>query len=319
MHMPRKLSDSVRINIQTLVIAFLFLIVCLTWGTTWIGIKLAIESIPPIFASGLRFLVAFPLLLLIANLFHSPLTFPKGQFGLFTTITILYFSLPYLLINIGEQYVSSGLTALLFSAMPVFIIVFSYFLLSQRTTLVQLSGIIIGIFALAMILIEQEIYFYSDSTFGIFAVLVAAVLHAFCYVLVKKRGAEIDVITFNVLPMGIAGVLLTVTGVVLEDPQFSEFSAASMWAILYLGLVASVLGFLAYFYLLKHMSPIVLSFVFVIFPVVALVISGVIENITYSQKFFFYCTLMLIGFALTKLPLAIVSRWSSLATRDKKP
>ncbi|WP_414705356.1 EamA family transporter, partial [Pseudomonas sp.] len=48
--------------------SLLFLIVCLSWGTTWLGIKIAVESVPPLTAAGLRFLIAFPLFLAFAAL-----------------------------------------------------------------------------------------------------------------------------------------------------------------------------------------------------------------------------------------------------------
>ena len=49
---------------STVVVAILFAIVCLTWGTTWLGIKLAVDTVPPLLAAGLRFVIAFPLLYL---------------------------------------------------------------------------------------------------------------------------------------------------------------------------------------------------------------------------------------------------------------
>jgi putative membrane protein PagO len=59
----------------------LFAVVCLTWGTTWLGIKLAVQTVPPLTASGLRFLLAFPFL------------FPRAQRGLFVLIVVFYFGL----------------------------------------------------------------------------------------------------------------------------------------------------------------------------------------------------------------------------------
>ncbi|MBS0553815.1 MAG: EamA family transporter, partial [Proteobacteria bacterium] len=52
---------------SAVVVAILFAIVCLTWGTTWLGIKLAVDTVPPLLAAGLRFVIAFPLLYLIAR------------------------------------------------------------------------------------------------------------------------------------------------------------------------------------------------------------------------------------------------------------
>lgn len=63
------------------IIFLLFVIVCLTWGTTWIGIKIAVETVNPLLAAGLRFIIAFPFLLLITFISKSPIFF-RGNRGL---------------------------------------------------------------------------------------------------------------------------------------------------------------------------------------------------------------------------------------------
>ena len=108
--------------LAALVTSLLFLIVCFSWGTTWLGIKIVVESVPPLTASGLRFLIAFPLFLAFARLRGDPVLFPRRRLGFFAFVTLCYFSLPYYLLNYGELHVSSGLTALLFSCMPVMIL-----------------------------------------------------------------------------------------------------------------------------------------------------------------------------------------------------
>ena len=81
--------------LATLVTCTLFLIVCLSWGTTWLGIKIAVQSVPPLTAAGLRFLIAFPLFACFAWLRREPLMFPKGSRGFLVFVTLCYFSLPY--------------------------------------------------------------------------------------------------------------------------------------------------------------------------------------------------------------------------------
>lgn len=289
-----------------LIIVALFSVVCLTWGTTWLGIKVAIETVPPIFASGLRFLIAFPLLLTIAKLQRVPLRFPKGEGGLFLMSITLYFAVPYLLINVGEEYVSSGLAALLFSTMPVFTLIFSNLLLRERIWGIQVIGIALGMFSLLMILHGQGVGMGFRNVLGAAAILFAAVFHAFWYVTSKKRGADISVVTLNTLPMGIAGLVLALTGLIYEHPSFSAISAMSAWALVYLGLVATVGGFLAYFYLLKRLRPVVLSFVFLIFPVIAVILSGWIEHKHFTYVFAAYCALLLFGFSLTRLQVELL-------------
>lgn len=131
---------------STFITIILYFCVCLTWGTTWIAIQIAVESVPPLFASGVRFLIAFPFLFIIAYLAKAPIFFPKDKIFLFIILTLFYFTIPYFLISYGEQYVSSGLTSLLFSTMPIFSIIFSILLLKEKIILNQVFGIMIGFF-----------------------------------------------------------------------------------------------------------------------------------------------------------------------------
>lgn len=105
------------------------------------------------------------------------------------------------------------------------------------------------------------------------------------------------------MPIGLAGGLLCISSFLFEEPKIDEITMRSWLALLYLGIVASVGGFIVYFYLLKRMSPIILSFIFIIFPVVAIAIDAHYEHKAITPQFMFYSTLMLLGFALTKLPL----------------
>lgn len=293
--------------LTALVTSTLFLIVCLSWGTTWLGIKIAVESVPPLTAAGLRFLIAFPLFLCFARLRREPLLFPRESRWFFVFVTLSYFSLPYYLLNYGEMHVSSGLTALLFSCMPVFILLFSVLFLREKIYPSQVLGIATGFGSLFMIIRSQGLHLDHAELFGVLAILCAAVMHALCYVVTKKHGTAISVITYNTLPIGIAGLMLFVAGLSVEAPVFDEISLRSSWsALLYLGLVASVGGFIVYFLLLKRLSPIILSFVFIIFPVFAVVIGAWYEGQSLSRELMVYSAILLTGFAITKLP---VEKW----------
>ncbi|UZE15141.1 DMT family transporter [Pseudomonas sp. B21-053] len=289
-----------------LITSTLFLIVCLSWGTTWLGIKIAVESVPPLTAAGLRFLIAFPLFLSFALLRREPLLFPRQSRWFFVFVTLSYFSLPYYLLNYGEMHVSSGLTALLFSCMPVFILIFSAVFLREKTYPSQVIGIAIGFGSLFMIIRSQGLHLDHAEFFGVLAILAAALMHALCYVITKKQGSAISVITYNTLPTGLAGLMLFVAGLSFEAPVFDDISVRSWGALLYLGLVASVGGFIVYFLLLKRLSPIILSFVFIIFPVFAVVIGAWYEGQSISRELMIYSAVLLAGFAITKLP---VEKW----------
>lgn len=87
----------------------LFALVSLTWGTTWLAMKVAVDTIPPLFATGLRFLCASPVLILIALWRRKPLIFPAGQRKFQMAVSVFYFAIPFTLMIYGEKYVSGDL------------------------------------------------------------------------------------------------------------------------------------------------------------------------------------------------------------------
>jgi putative membrane protein PagO len=252
----------------------LYLVVVGVWGTTWIAIKTSVASIPAITASGLRFAIAFPLLaLLVARTPGVSLRYPRGCGRLLVLITLAYFAAPYALMNLGGDAIPSGLAAVLFATVSIFIVGLSVPVLGATISHRQAGGVGVALAALAALIANQTGVGGNAPALGVVALLAAAGLHALVYVLLKRDAGAISPLTLNALPMGLAGLLLCTAGAVFEHPDPAAVTAESLAALLYLGTVASVAGFLAYFQLLRHLGPVPLSLVFIFFPVVAQVVA----------------------------------------------
>src|SRR3954469_7022806 len=123
-------------------LTLLCLIVVGVWGTTWLAIKCAVASIPPISASGLRFAIAFPLLaLIITRMPNARLRYPPGHRRLFALVTLAYFAVPFALMNLGSAVIPSGLAAVLFATVSLFILALSAPLLGPRITRRQAGAV----------------------------------------------------------------------------------------------------------------------------------------------------------------------------------
>jgi putative membrane protein PagO len=248
----------------------LYLVVVGVWGTTWIAIKASVASVPPITASGLRFAIAFPLLaLIVARTPGVSLRYPRGRGRLLALVTLAYFAGPYALMNLGGEAIPSGLAAVLFATVSIFIVALSVPVLGATVSRRQAVAVGAALAALAALIANQTGVDGDAPTLGVLALLAAAGLHALVYVLLKRDAGAISPLTLNALPMGLAGLLLCAAGVVFEHPDPATITAESLAALLYLGTVASVAGFLAYFQLLRQLGPVPLSLVFIFFPVLA--------------------------------------------------
>jgi putative membrane protein PagO len=253
-----------------LVIALLYALVVLIWGTTWIAIRSAVESVPPITASGLRFAIAFPVLaVIVAGSRAVPLRYPTGKGRLFAVVTVGYFAIPFALMNLGSAAIPSGLAAVLFSMVSLFILALSVPVLGSRITRRQAAGVGVALAALAALIGHQTGVGGGASPLGVLALLGAAGMHAVVYVVLKRDAGSMSPLTINALPMGIAALALCATGALAEHPDPSAITDTSLLALLYLGAFASVAGFLAYFHLLRHLGPVPLALVFILFPALA--------------------------------------------------
>lgn len=289
-----------------LVAALLFISVCLIWGTTWIAMEIAVHSIPPITATGLRFMLAAPLLMFVARKLNIPLLFPKGKKLEFMLISLFYFAAPFTLMIFGEQYISSGLASIIFATMPVVVLLFAVLVHKQKVHLHQIAGLAIALFCLITIINNELGVNANGSMLGIIAMVVAVLMHATIYTSVQTRCQGIHVLTYNALPCLTAAILLLIGGFIFEQPQLASFTFSSWVAVGYLGIVAGIGGIMAYFQLNKVASPFQASICFLVFPVIALGLDSLVNDRNVSHDSLLLMIALTIGVLLCKLPLSFI-------------
>ncbi|MEZ8303720.1 EamA family transporter [Vibrio splendidus] len=292
----------------------LFVSVCLIWGTTWFAMEVALHSIPPIFATALRFLLAAPLLAVLAKVFNQPLLFPKGKRQWLLIVALMYFAIPFTLMIYGEQYISSGLASIIFANMPVAVMLMSGLFLGLRLAKHQIFGLVTAVVSLCLILGNEMQMGGDDYLVGTICLGLAVAIHAVMYVLVQKHCKGIEVLTYNAVPSLIASLFLFAVSAMGESVNVESFTWDSISAVVYLGFVASVGGIVAYFKLGQVSTPFQASICFLIFPVVALLISCYINGEVLSEQSLLMMLPLLCGILLTKAPKGIFKLRGGLKT-----
>ncbi|MFA0408647.1 DMT family transporter [Vibrio splendidus] len=292
----------------------LFVSVCLIWGTTWFAMEVALHSIPPIFATALRFLLAAPLLAVLAKVFNQPLLFPKGKRQWLLIVALMYFAIPFTLMIYGEQYISSGLASIIFANMPVAVMLMSGLFLGLRLAKHQIFGLVTAVVSLCLILGNEMQMGGDDYLIGTICLGLAVAIHAVMYVLVQKHCKGIEVLTYNAVPSLIASLFLFAVSAMGESVNVESFTWDSISAVVYLGFVASVGGIVAYFKLGQVSTPFQASICFLIFPVVALLISCYINGEVLSEQSLLMMLPLLCGILLTKAPKGIFKLRGGLKT-----
>ena len=134
----------------------IWLILCLIWGTTWFFIKVGLEDLPPITFAAARFVLAVLILAVIIFLQKIPLPATARDWKLLALTGVLQFSVNYSLVFWSEQYISSGLAAVLQSMITVFGLVLAWIHLpNERITWLKVFAVLLGMTGVATIFIEQ--------------------------------------------------------------------------------------------------------------------------------------------------------------------
>jgi drug/metabolite transporter (DMT)-like permease len=287
---------------RSIKIALGYILICLIWGTTWLAIKFAIFTLPPFFSAGIRFTIASLLILLILKMRKYKFHFELKQTIFLLLVGLGSFSVPYGLVYWAEGRITSGLTATTFAVMPFFAAILSrLFLKTDDLSFWKIFGIILG-FSGLLVIFSGDLRFGSiDSAEGILAVVASAITNAAVAVGVKKFGKEIDPVFINLIPMLLGAVTLLLTSAFVESWKNLEFNASTVAAILYLAIFGSVVAFTLYFYVLKHISVVLLSMTSFITPVLALTAGAVVLGEKFPSGTLLGAALILCGILVLNL------------------
>src|SRR5437867_10233864 len=133
-----------------------WLILCGIWGSTWLFIKLGLSDLPPFTFAGIRFVIASAILFAIIKARRLPLPSSRADWMLLVATGVLSFSLNYGLLFWGEQYISSGLAALLQATAPAFGLVIAHFYLpGEKMTAAKIVGVLVGVVGVGVIFSSQ--------------------------------------------------------------------------------------------------------------------------------------------------------------------
>jgi drug/metabolite transporter (DMT)-like permease len=277
-------------------IILIFSLICFIWGSTWLAIRVGLESMTPLYSSGFRFLLASMLIFLWMNFKKIKLQKDRTSVKLYFIMGIFSFVIPFGLVYWAEQFVPSGLSAVLFAVYPFFVVLFSYFLIpSERLGFVKVLGIVIGFGGILVIFSDDLGGNITSYLLGMSAVVLSGMMQAGIAVIIKKYGNHLNPLTMNFIPMLIAGFALFILGVLFEDFATLNFNIDAALSIFYLALFGSIVTFTSYYWLLKRVNVNLLSLMAFITPIVALFLGWLAYNEELTLNHFWGSVLVLTG------------------------
>lgn len=256
-----------------------FLISTLIWGTTWIAITFQLGTVAPEASVTYRFLLAGGALFLWARLKGESLAL-NGRQQLWMALLGLFYAVNYAFIYRAEMQISSGLVAVAGSAMLFFNIVLSRWLFGSPITRELTIGAGLGVLGMLLVFWPEVAAFSGrDGTLGVIYALVGS-FGASCANMVAMRNAKagLPVLTTNAWWMLWCAGFMAVA-VPLSGAEFTfEWSSGYVLSLLYLAIFGSVIAFSAYLALVGKIGASRASYIAVLTPIVALLISTIFED-----------------------------------------
>ncbi|QQS37067.1 MAG: EamA family transporter [Ignavibacteriales bacterium] len=254
-----------------------YAMLCLIWGSTWMAIRFGLKSLNPMFAAGMRFLLASAVIYLLMSFKKIILQKDKIAVRLYLLMGFFSFVIPFGLVYWGQQYVPSGLAAVLFAVYPFFVLLFSFFIIrSEAIGKNKIIGMILSFAGIITIFSDQIGGDLSSYVVGMIAIVLSGIMQASIAVMIKKYGQHLNPLSMNFVPMIIAGVVMLLVGLLFEDTSKLKFDLNAAGSVFYLAVFGSVITFTTYYWLLKRINIVVLSLIAFITPVVALILGWII-------------------------------------------
>jgi len=259
---------------QRLRVVLAFLAIYVIWGSTYLAIRFAVETIPPLFTAGFRHLTAG--IILLAWCLAKGLRPSWPQIRASIVIGFFFFLIGHGSLHWAERIVPSGLAALLIAIEPIFV-----FLLSSaaartwKLSGMLLAGILLGLGGVAMLLQGTALEAKPGTTLAAVAILVGAFSWSVGIIYSRRSHLSGNPALLSALSLLSGAVMLIVTAILAGEAKgfsVAQVTMKSWMALSYLILFGSVVAFSAYNWLLEHYSPTLVATHTYVNPVVAVLL-----------------------------------------------
>lgn len=277
--------------------------VCLIWGTTYLGIRVSLETMPPALMGGLRWVIAGSLLslYLVARGQRLP---PRAQWGSITLLGFLLLGLGNGGVVVAEQWLPSGLAAVLVATSPFWMAAVEAFLPDGEPLHTPVViGLLVGFSGIVLLVWPELTLGGGDRHFllGILAVQVASFGWSLGSAYSRRHARTENVLGTTAFQMLAGGLIMVAAGTVRGEWSMLSFNPRTAGALLYLSTIGAIGGFVAYTYALRHLPVSFVSLYAYINPVIAVALGVLLLGEPFNSRMAASAALVLAGVAVVRL------------------
>lgn len=281
-----------------------FVAICLIWGTTYLAIKVALETIPPFTMGGLRYLAGGAILALIIRARGVRLPAVR-DWPPFAVIGFLMLGFGNGGVTYAEQFVPSGLAAVLIATTPFWMTSVEALVgKGERLGLRKFVGLAVGFTGILVLVWPDLVASASGGSkygAGVLALQLACLGWALGSSYAKRHSQETDVLAAASMQMLFGGAWLLLAGAIAGELPRLHFNPTTSAALLYLVLAGSVAGYAAYAYALKHLPVSTVSMYAYINPVIAVALGTILLGEPFHARMLVAAAIIAAGIAIVRM------------------
>ncbi|MDE2572890.1 MAG: EamA family transporter [bacterium] len=296
-----------RISTSAILLAIAVGAVWIFWGSTYAGMRLAVETIPPLVMAGLRFLIAGAILWSVADLTRKPpprrvdwrAAFISGgmllMLGNATTAWVL-------------EYIPTGITALLLSLTPIWMALFDFLLYGARLTLPAAIGMALGLGGIVLLVAPSMASHGAAGSLPLLWVALAVLSNlswSLGSLLQRRLGGASSLTRSTAMQMLAGGLLIIVESALLGQlfhVRWASISPASLFGLGWLIVFGSLVGYMAFLYVVRNASTALASTYSYVNPLIAIVLGILLFGERLSPGEILAAAFILVGVALMIVP-----------------
>ena len=277
--------------------------VCVIWGTTYLGIRIGLEALPPALMGGVRWTVA-GLLLAIVTLARRERLPGRALWPSLALQGLLMLGIGNGFVNWAEQFVPSGLAAVIIATAPFWMSAVEALRSDgERLTRRSLAGLIVG-FTGILVLVWPDLRLGEAAGLQFLAGLVALQLACLGWSIgssySKRHPHGASVFGATAVQMIFGGVLMLAVGTLAGEWRAVHLEGRGAWAIAYLIVVGSIGGFVSYIYALQHLPVVTVSLYAFANPLIAVILGALVLDEPFTVRTVIAMAIVFAGMALVR-------------------